>query len=131
MLLDGGLQTLAVVLGYNDSSAFYVSNNFFRMLTGTIFGCGFALYMFPRMKEIIRQENALNPEGSKIKIYQGGKSHLKIVLIILSIMFLIYIILIQVWQITSSEYPPSNILDTQTKLPEDNRDWFLRRQRGI
>ena len=36
MLLDGGSQTLAVVLGYRESSAFYVSNNFLRMLTGCL-----------------------------------------------------------------------------------------------
>lgn len=131
MLLDGGSQTLAVVLGYRESSAFYVSNNFLRMLTGTIFGSGFALYMFPRMKELIKQENSLNSVGGSMKLLRGGTSHLKIVLFVLFVMLLIYISFIQVWQITSSEYLPSNLLDTQTKLPEDSRDWFLRRQRGI
>lgn len=130
MLLDGGLQTLAVVIGYSDSSALYVSNNFFRMLTGTVFGAGFGLYMFPRMKELLRQEQSMSSTVTGLKFLHGGTNHLKIVLPILLIMFLIYIVFIQVWQITSSEYLPTNFLDTKTKLPEDNRDWFLRRQTG-
>lgn len=131
MLFDGGLQTFAVLVGYSDSSAFYVSNNFSRMLTGTIFGSGFGLYMFPRMKELVRQEKTETSSGNTFKLFKGGTNHLRIVLLIIPVMFLLYIVFIQVWQITSTEYLPSNFLDTETKLPEDNRDWFLRRQRGI
>jgi uncharacterized membrane protein len=131
MLLDGGLQTLAVILGYSDSSVFYVSSNLSRMITGSIFGSGFGLYIFPRMKEIVQQEKVSSSSGSSFKIFKGGTHHIKIILIILLIMSLIYITFIQLWQITSTEYLPTNFLDTETKLPEDNRDWFLRRQRGI
>lgn len=130
MLLDGGLQTVAAIMGYSDSSAFYVSNNFFRMITGTIFGSGFGLYMFPRMKSLILQEQGMGVEKTS-KLLMKGVNHLKIIVLILTIMFLIYIVLIQVWQITSIKYLPTNFLDTETKLPEDNRDWFLRRQTGV
>lgn len=131
MFLDGGLQTLAVILGYSDSSAFYVSNNLSRMLTGSIFGSGFGLYIFPRMKELLLQEQNDSSLTKGLKLFRGGNNHIKIVLFIISVMLPIYIVFIRVWQITSTEYMPTNFLDTETKLPEDNRDWFLRRQRGI
>lgn len=54
--LDGGLQTVATIIGFDSSSPFYTSNNFFRMITGTLFGGALGLFMFPRIKQIIFEE---------------------------------------------------------------------------
>lgn len=56
MAMDGGLQTVGTLIGYSSSSSFYTSNNFFRMLTGTLFGGAMGLFMFTRIKEISNEE---------------------------------------------------------------------------
>lgn len=57
MALDGGIQTIAAVLGYSSGDAFYTSNNFTRMLTGALFGSAMGLFMFTRLKEVVNEEN--------------------------------------------------------------------------
>ena len=62
--LDGGLQTLGTITGYSSGNPFYTSNNFFRMITGTIFGSALGLFMFTRIKEMVN-EDILNDKNAK------------------------------------------------------------------
>lgn len=64
--LDGGLQTIATILGYQNNDPFYMSNNFFRMITGTLFGSAMGLYIFTRLKKIIAEESTFNKTHEKI-----------------------------------------------------------------
>lgn len=48
--LDGGIQTLATVLGFGDGEIFYLSTNLMRMITGSLFGIGLAIVIAPFLK---------------------------------------------------------------------------------
>lgn len=56
MAMDGGLQTLGSMTGYASGNSFYTSNNFLRMVTGTLFGGAMGLFIFTRLKEIANEE---------------------------------------------------------------------------
>jgi len=58
-------------------------------------------------------------------------THWKILLSLLIGMSMLYIVFIQLWKLTSSEYLPSNFLDSEVKIPENRQDWFDRRKHGI
>lgn len=49
--LDGGIQTIATIMGYDDEDPFYMSTNTMRMLTGGLFGTGLGLWLMPLLKE--------------------------------------------------------------------------------
>ena len=119
--LDGGIQTIASILGYSSSDPFYVSNNLFRMLTGGIFGVGIGLLIFPYLLEVI------DVDYKPVSRY----FYLKILVLVMSAMLLIYMGLVHVWKITSSDALPSNFLDSEIKIPSENKDWFVRRENGV
>jgi len=52
-VLDGSIQTIATLVGFSSAEPFYISNNFLRMITGTLFGIGLGLFLFPRLKSAI------------------------------------------------------------------------------
>lgn len=58
--LDGVIQTIATVLGFEDDNPLYMSTNPIRMLTGATFGTGLALWMMPTMQQILAEENSSN-----------------------------------------------------------------------
>lgn len=132
MALDGGSQLVATIVGYRTGEVFYVSNNFIRMLTGTLFGTALALLMFPRLKEDV---DVSSNQERKTVLMQIKKSfsptHWKLIGIILLCMILVYIIFIFIWKFTSFSYQPMNFLDWGSKLPLRKEDWFLRRQHGL
>ena len=51
--------------------------------------------------------------------------------IIFTTMMVVYLILIQLWNITSTEYKPVGVLDNVSRAPEDVDDWFIRREHGV
>lgn len=54
--LDGGIQTIATILGYASGEPYYMSTNTIRMLTGGLFGIGLGLWMMPTLKELFLEE---------------------------------------------------------------------------
>jgi uncharacterized membrane protein len=126
MAFDGGLQTISTIAGFSGGNPLYISNNFFRMVTGTLFGSAFGLYTFPRVKKILTSDELENTKRSrKFKI---TLTHKKLVGKILIFMTVLYILLIQIWSVTSVRYLPSNFLDSEIKLPPDKNEWFVRRK---
>lgn len=59
LALDGTIQLIASVISIlNGQTPFYESTNSIRAITGTLFGIGLGLYLFPRLKkELIEDEN--------------------------------------------------------------------------
>lgn len=127
--LDGGIQTLAAILGYGSGEAFYVSNNFFRMLTGTLFGTAIGLYMLPRLVQVFTKSNeSINEDNMKNGL---GESNWRVVLSLVLLMIVVYIFFIQIWQKTSTKFVPSNWIDSEIRIPADREEWFVRRRNGI
>ncbi len=123
--MDGGIQTIAAVFGYSSGNTFYTSTNPMRMLTGTLFGSAMGLFMFPRLKEIVDEENT-----NKLKP-RTKPAHGKIVAGMLLVMIVVYFVFIQMWKHTSTEYLPSNSVDSEIKIPQSREEWFDRRKHGI
>ncbi|MFQ5493435.1 MAG: DUF2085 domain-containing protein [Candidatus Dojkabacteria bacterium] len=61
--LDGGVQTVATILGFSNAQPLYMSTNFLRMITGAFFGMGIGLWMLPTLKEL--SDIHLKPDVSK------------------------------------------------------------------
>lgn len=129
--LDGGIQTLAAVLGYGSGEAFYVSNNFFRMLTGTLFGTAIGLYMLPRLVQVFAKREEKKSMGNQDVNKGFGESDWRVVLSLMTFMIIIYLIFIQIWLKTSTQYIPSNWIDSEVRIPADKEEWFVRRKNGI
>jgi len=51
--LDGGIQTIATLIGFASEEPLYVSTNTLRMITGGTFGLGLGLWMMPMLKEML------------------------------------------------------------------------------
>lgn len=127
--LDGGIQTIFTMLdvnpiGLNTGMPLYISNNFSRFLTGAIFGVGLSLWISP----------ALKVQGEKLKIKSKVLTELlkdpkKISLLAIFIMFVVYLNLIFIWNITSKKYKPEGALDMVVRTPY--QDFFRRRGHGI
>ncbi len=140
MALDGGLQTLGALLGYRSADPFYTSNNFFRMLTGTLFGGAMGLFLFPRLREIADEDNegvnrneiekGIPVSTHKIKT-KLTPTYWRLLSSLLILMSVVYIVLIQFWALTSNSYLPTNFLDSEIKIPTNRQDWFDRRKHGI
>jgi uncharacterized membrane protein len=126
--LDGGIQTLATALGLATSEPLYVSSNLLRMITGSIFGIGLGLTV---MSIAISLEEANITD--QISLFKGKfKLHqLFLVPIVFVFLFLSYLAFIQIWDLTSQDYKPSNALDSEIKIPEDQDLWFQRRANAI
>ena len=123
--LDGGTQFIAEMQAtLNDQlDFFYASTNFFRMLTGTIFGTGVGLWLFSMMDETIEEETSVKNEKFKMKNskVRSWRSHYLFYYgLIIAICFISYLGIVQVWRITSSEYGPSGPLDHKRYFPGVN-----------
>ena len=51
--LDGGVQTIAALVGFRSEEPYYISTNMMRMATGGTFGIGLGLWMMPTLKEML------------------------------------------------------------------------------
>jgi uncharacterized membrane protein len=54
--LDGVIQTIATIVGYDSDEPYYMSTNATRMFTGATFGAGLSMWMMPTLKEIFDEE---------------------------------------------------------------------------
>ena len=126
--LDGGIQTVATLFGFGNGSPVYMSTNFMRMLTGSIFGTGVGLWLLPGFKNTAQH----NLEAlKKISNSSALKTTLKVALVAIFALFIIYLIFIIIWQLTSTQYPPENVLDLSVRTPAEQKDWLVRRAHGI
>lgn len=120
ILIDGGLQTVSTLkhldqLG-NLSDGAYLSNNLKRFVTGFLFGIGLAMFLLPFVSKI---------KDQKLKIKK--QLFLQVALTaVIGVFF--YIILIQLWSLTSKIYEPTNFLDSRAKANEE--EFFARRING-
>lgn len=125
--LDGIIQTVATVAGYDSEYPYYMSTNPMRMLTGATFGTGLGLWMMPTLKEIFEFENPDHkPDKTKKELPIW-----KIAAITIGGAILAYLIAMLVWTKTSNTYKPTDFLDSQVKTPVEREDWFIRRKNGI
>ncbi len=139
MALDGGIQTIATAIGLSDNTPFYISNNFMRFFTGSIFGMGMGAILLPMVNVF---------ETDKLISYQElvKKSYLKKIydffyfikpklyhLFIFCLVFLIsyYFVFIQIWNLTSQDYKPSNVIDSAVKLPSTETFIIERRKNAV
>ena len=120
--LDGGIQTIATVIGFVNAEPFYISTNFTRMITGAIFGIGFGLWIMTNMWE------AGNYVENR-KIFNWNIIKLTCVMVMLN--FILYLGLVSFWNWTSIQNKPSNFLDYSVKTPVKTEDWLIRRAHGV
>ena len=112
MALDGLVQTVATMMGITTFTEIsYMSSNFMRMFTGSMFGIGFGLLIFTNLKDVVLLEKGIKDEGRSLS---------KIIFFIFSMIlsFIVYILMIMLWDATSTEYKPDNILDLSVRTPQ-------------
>jgi uncharacterized membrane protein len=123
MALDGGVQTIFTMLnvepfGTNSGAPLYISNNFVRFLTGSLFGLGISWWISPTLKTVdLTNEKSLS------------RPTLKILSVCMACFLFFYFILVGFWSITSKSYRPSDILDSAVKTPSE--DFFARRVNAV
>jgi uncharacterized membrane protein len=120
--LDGGIQTIATIIGYVNASPFFITTNFLRMITGSIFGIGFGLWIMPNMWEAGNYIENRKPLNISI---------IKLVIIMTLLNFILYLVLVTFWNWTSPNNKPSNFLDFAAKTPTNTQDWLVRRAHGV
>lgn len=125
--LDGVIQMIAEISGTlnGDNVFFYASTNFFRMLTGSIFGAGAGLWLFSMLDETLNDEyNPLIKEDEEKGKKQTKKNNMKRNLLayigILAICLFSYLALVQIWDSTSEKYKPHGLLDHEQIFPGHN-----------
>lgn len=120
MALDGIVQTVATMLGFASfTSITYMSSNFMRMFSGSLFGLGFGLFIFTNLNEVVLME-----KGVKAKKPAWGL--LRFVLLSMLTSFLIYVLMVFVWDASSKEYKPENLLDLSVRTPAQTQDFIIR-----
>lgn len=119
--LDGGIQTISTILnlsqnGFINSDTAYLSNNFFRFMTGSFFGLGVGNYITPYILEL----DVSRAKVSKQFCFAVTKT-------IIALTY-IYIVIVALWQVTSHIYKPTNFLDSIPKV--NHESFFARRSHG-
>jgi len=120
--IDGLVQTVATVFGYAGGDPLYMSTNFMRMLTGSIFGLGTGLWMMSSLRDV-----TIN--GTKKDVIDKTILHRKwwrFFLIVLMVNFILYCGLVALWDRTSAKNKPANWLDFAVKAPANPSDWLAR-----
>lgn len=46
-------------------------------------------------------------------------------------MLALYLIEVQIWNVTSPTYKPANFVDFEVKTPLDKEEWLVRREHGV
>jgi uncharacterized membrane protein len=120
MALDGVIQTVATMLGLASfTSITYMSSNFMRMLTGSMFGLGFGLFIFGNLQEIVLLEKGEKQKGKKLSLVW-------FVIVSMVISLLTYILMVFIWDKTSTSYKPLNFLDWGVRTPAQNEEFIDR-----
>jgi uncharacterized membrane protein len=119
--LDGIIQTVATILGFTSfNGIYYMSNDLVRMITGTMFGLGFGLWIWTNL------EDAAELPAEKKVSAKKPLATWKIILIASAISFLFYVVAVFVWDRTSPNNRPENWLDFGVKIPVNQQDFLLR-----
>lgn len=125
LVLDGVIQTIATIFGLTTiSNIYYMSNNFIRMLTGSLFGFGFGLFIWTSLQDS-------SPQLEKVTNTKRAISIFKLTLVTLLTSFALYFLAVVVWDQTSSQYKPVNLLDFGVKIPPLAQDFLIRRINGV
>lgn len=135
LVLDGGIQTINTLLNFpipGEAIVGYYSNNFVRFMTGALFGTGLSFFFSTQISAITQKqledsENTILPkaQNSKPNAFSPKQSFILLILIYL----VTYFALIQLWNITSANNKPTNVLDSVVKV--EPGEFFLRRKDGI
>jgi uncharacterized membrane protein len=124
LALDGIIQTIATLFGLTTiSNIYYMSNNFIRMLTGTLFGIGFGFGIWTNL-----QDSGIDTEKVEKK---KSFSVLKLTLVSLFVSIALYFLAVVIWNQTSTQYKPLNLLDFGVKIPPLAQDFLIRRVNGV
>jgi len=128
--LDGGLQTIFTLFNVSASGSLigaplYISNNLVRFMTGGIFGIGISLWLSP----LVMEDSSV--ESSEVKEVKKSffKTNLGRIFIMIAGLFVIYVGLFGIWNITSSINAPLQPLDAVVKNPTD--DFLTRRADAV
>jgi uncharacterized membrane protein len=116
--LDGGIQTIATMLGVAGGDNFYTSTNLMRAFTGGIFGLGIGMFLATMIR------SAYFPDLSKIDMVQNNKNIFKLVIIGFLTLSIFYVGMIGLWSATSEENKPEMYLDHVVKTPADETAWI-------
>lgn len=130
--LDGGIQTIFTVMNLTPTGTLqftdniYISNNFARFATGSFFGIGLGWWLAWQIKNV--QKN--NDFKEKFVIHKNSFVNKSIkTFLLISLMLLIYVVLVQLWNLTSVYNKPYDWLDSAVKTPQTG--FFDRRGNGI
>lgn len=124
MSLDGIVQTIATLVGFaSTGEIYYMSNNLVRSLTGTLFGIGFGLWVWTTIADSLpkKQQEKRTKEISLVKI--------TIYSILIS--FILFILALVLWQITSPNNQPANFWDFAVKTPTLPQEFLLRAKNAV
>lgn len=129
--IDGGVQAVAEILGvlHNQVQFFYVSTNFLRMLTGSIFGAGIGLWLFSMLFDALFEEKFILAEKTQQKT--SFAKNLKILFLIVLVNIISYVLICLLWNFTSEKYKPYKILDNKKYYPGINYEQTDRRGHGV
>ncbi|HEX9804544.1 MAG TPA: DUF2085 domain-containing protein, partial [Candidatus Dojkabacteria bacterium] len=119
--LDGGIQTIATMLGFGGGSDFYTSTNFMRAVTGGIFGIGMGLMLGSLVYN--SQEMEIRSRLTRFLKYFKNFKILKVALLVFIVLMIFYVFMIQLWDKTSNEYKPENALDLAVRTPPGDEAW--------
>lgn len=108
----------------NNPVFFYASTNFLRALTGSLFGSGVGFLIFGILYDTLQEET-----GKKLK-KQSWKIPLLYSLGLSAVLVIIYIVVVQIWQLTSPTYGPNGWLDHVRLFPGVNYEVVERAGHG-
>lgn len=124
--LDGGVQTMATLLGISgnftglESNIIYMSSNFTRFLTGFIFGVGVSWFVSPNLWHNMQN---FSENLSISKVLPSRRALIRV----FAAFVISYTLIMGLWNLTSS-YKTIDILDSAPKTPIN--DLFIRRESG-
>jgi|GEM_PF-1051719 len=128
--LDGGIQSIVSVIIGGNSPPLYTSTNLMRALTGGFFGLGIGQFLIPMAASLSSdsyEEEEVRTEKDNKKPFWNS---LKATLFGMTFITTIFIIIVQIWRLTSPSYPPSNWLDSEVKYPGGGNLQVIRRENG-
>lgn len=122
MALDGSIQTIATMFSYQGNQALYISTNFMRWLTGSLFGLALGM---GGMGAILDSEDvALRPRVRGLNFYGWiGSAFVGLMLV--------YLALVQIWSASSPAVQPNNFLDSGIRASEDKDAILTRRATAV
>ncbi|MCB0745441.1 MAG: DUF2085 domain-containing protein [Ignavibacteriae bacterium] len=118
--LDGGIQTIATVFGFVEGESFYTSTNLLRAMTGAWFGLGVGMFLSSMVYE-------LDAVG---QLKDSLRSTLKFSSISLAGLFGVYLVLVQIWGLTTTNFKPANALDLAVRTPANIEERWVRQLNG-